>query len=235
MVDLNDDFYLFDLILDEQKIINNDDRICKLCNIPYDNICYECGLNYNKQIFEAHDIYNYKKNEKICYKKITHLKNVLNNLQDKQFKIIPLYVLNLIKLHVRDNVNFINIEVIKYVLKKNNLTKYVKNINSILFLLTQKKPPHIPKEIEIKLIKYFNEIDKIFNQCEKKKRINFLNYYYVIYKLLDLFELPDLLINIPKLKSKYRLKNHDKIWAQICNILNWNYKKTTYLDKKYIN
>ena len=58
--------------------------------------------------------------------------------------------------------------------QKNKYTKYVENVNSILFTLTGKVPPFIPKEIELKLIQYFKQIVKVFDNCKTSNRINFL-------------------------------------------------------------
>ena len=52
-------------------------------------------------------------------------------------------------------------------------------------------------------------------------RINFLNYHFVVYKLLELLDEIRFLQNIPMLKDRIKLIEHDNIWIQICNIIDW--------------
>ena len=46
-------------------------------------------------------------------------------------------------------------------------------------------------------------------------RRSFLNYYYVIFKLLELLKQHDLLPKIPLLKTKLRLRQHDALWKNL--------------------
>ena len=224
MLEFDDDFELLDTLLITQK--PNTDNICSLCFRPFENICYDCGLFYDVPEYEVHDLYNYNKKPLICYQKVTHFREVLSNFQGRECKVIPDVVLSLIKSHVKDDIQSINHYIIKTVLKKNRYTKYVENVNSILFTLTGKVPPFIPKEIELKLIQYFKQIVKVFDNCKTSNRINFLNYYYIIYKLLESMNQVDILKHVPRLKSKHRILEHDKIWRRVCTQLEWEFIKT---------
>jgi len=224
MLELDDDFELLDSLLNIQKpTIEN---ICQLCFKPFEDICNDCGLFYDTPVYEVHDLYNYNKKPVICYQKVTHFREVLGNFQGRECKPIPEFILSLIKSYVDNDISSINIYVIKLVLKKHKLTKYVENVNSILFILTGIVPPFIPKEIELKLIQYFKQIVKVFDICKTSNRINFLNYYYIIYKLLESMEQFDILKDVPKLKSKHRILEHDKIWRRICTQLDLQFIKT---------
>ena len=56
-------------------------------------------------------------------------------------------------------------------------------------------------------------------------RRSFLNYYYVIFKLLEVLKQDDLLPKIPLFK-KLRLRQHDALWKKICEELGWGYRAT---------
>ena len=49
---------------------------------------------------------------------------------------------------------------------------------------------------------------------------------YVLYKLLELMRVDELLPQVPIIKTKLRLMQHDTIWKQICEELDWTFKKT---------
>ena len=224
MLEFDNDFDLLDSLINTDTIICT--NICKLCCKSFETVCEDCGFCYDVNEYTINGLYNYTKIQKVCYQKVTHFKEVLCNFQGRECKIIPDDVLSLIKSHVNNDIQLIDLHVIKHVLKKNKLTKYVENVNSILFILTNIKPPSIPKEIEVKLIQYFKQITQVFDTCKTLTRINFLNYYYIIYKLLELMNQTDILQHVPRMKSKHRILEHNKIWKQICIQLEWEFIRT---------
>ena len=200
--------------------------LCPECNKPMQQMCENCGIFFETQELEVYDLYNYTIKQSICYQKLTHFREVLNNFQGRECKYIPSRVIDIVKRELKDNIAYLNHIVLRTILKKHKLTKYVENVNSILFILTGVQPPFIPKLIEVKLIKYFKQVTEVFHECKTPSRINFLNYYYVLFKLLELMEQVDLSQLVPRIKSKHRVLEHDKIWLQICNALNWKFLKT---------
>lgn len=200
--------------------------LCPVCNIHMDKICYECGAFYDEPEYQIFDIFNYTRKQPNGYQTIVHFKEVLNNFQAREMKHIPPTVFDIVKKEIKNNTQYLNGHVLRGILKKHKLTKYVENVNSILFTLTGLQPPYIPKLIELKLIKYFKQVAEVFHECKTPSRINFLNYYYVLFKLLELMEQVDLSQVVPRIKSKHRVLEHDKIWLQICNALNWKFLKT---------
>jgi hypothetical protein len=53
-----------------------------------------------------------------------------------------------------------------------------------------------------------------------------MNYYYVLCKLLHLTKEYELLPYIPLLKTKQRIREHDRVWYRICLELDWTYYPT---------
>ena len=59
-------------------------------------------------------------------------------------------------------------------------------------------------------------------------RVNFLHYYYVLYKLLELLDVEETkyLNEIPMLKDREKLLEQDIIWKKICHDLDWEFIDT---------
>ena len=76
-------------------------------------------------------------------------------------------------------------------------------------------------------MRYFKQIVSVYEPLKSLKRKRFLNYYYVLYKLLDLMKEHELLPYIPLLRTKQRLREHDRVWYRICLELDWTYRGTT--------
>ena len=120
----------------------------------------------------------------------------------------------------------IDVVSIRSTLRNLKLSKYVECAQSILFAITGKQPPYIRREIEDKLIRYFTQVILPFNTHKPTNRKNLLNCDYVVFKLLELMNQHDILPFIPLLRSRIRLKQHDKLWAKICDELGWAFIKT---------
>lgn len=209
--------------------------LCPVCNIHMDRICYECGAFYDEPEYQIFDIFNYTRKQPNGYQTIVHFKEVLNNFQAREMKHIPPTVFDIVKKEIKNNTQYLNGYVLRGILKKHKLSKYVENVNSILFTLTGLQPPYIPKLIELKLIKYFKQVSRVYGLCKSQNRTNFLNYYYVLYKLLELLNYDDLLGRIPRIKSKHRILEHDRTWKLICDKLNWQFIKTKLVSNNMIS
>ena len=59
---------------------------------------------------------------------------------------------------------------------------------------------------------------------ERDRRRSFLNYYFIIYKLLDLMGQPDLMLQVPLLRTRLRIRQHDVIWTKVCDKLGWAWR-----------
>lgn len=200
--------------------------ICPECNKQVNEVCDECGVCLDVPKLEVFDIYNYMPRHTHCYKTLTHFREILNNWQGRELKAIPDNVYDRIKQATNNKLEILDEQNLKIILKHLKLTKFIENCNSILFTLTGKQPPYLRKEIELKLIRYFKQIAKIYEEFRPTNRTYFLNYYYVLYKLLELMNEDELLSKIPLIRSKHRINQHDRIWQCVCYSLNWQFIKT---------
>jgi len=69
----------------------------------------------------------------------------------------------------------------------------------------------------------FNIIQPLFNKYKSDDRKNFFNYQYVLIKMCELFQLPDVRAHLTYLKSKEKLAAHDVIWKEICDDTGWTF------------
>ena len=198
---------------------------CPACGEPMSKMCYECGAFFDEPEYIVYDLYNYRTLPKRCYRREDHFKEVLAQFQGSEGKEIPRQLLDQIRGEIKDVENT-NQSEIKQILRKLKLTKYVENANSITFALTGQQPPYIKRETQDKMIRLFKQIVRAWDALVKDRSQNFLNYYFVVYKLLDLMDQTELLPKVPLLRTPLRLRRHDRIWRQVCEELGWTFRPT---------
>ena len=81
-------------------------------------------------------------------------------------------------------------------------------------------------ELEETLCNLFMEIQKPYTKYCPPDRVNFLNYYYTLYKLCELLGETKFLQYFPMLKDREKRIEQDQIWKKICEELEWKFKPT---------
>ena len=203
--------------------------ICPMCREPMGEMCEECGVFFEKQEFVVTDLSNFKIKHKRIYKRLDHFKEVLSQFQGKEGKEIPKEVVDKLRENINKEKTTITLNDVKLGLRKLKLNKYVENILYIHHVLTGTPLPYIKREIEDKMVRLFKQLDRVFGLVRSKvpfARTSFLNYYYVLFKLLDAMSQGELLYRVPLLKTSVRLKQHDALWRHICEELDWTFKPT---------
>lgn len=237
-----DKFKEIEEILNESKKETKTSNSCKACNGPlFDSVnegfivCTVCGL-INETYYVSTDSIsrpyigedNKTKNHytiKSCYKRTTHIVDVLNNIQGKTLIDITKEEYNKIKKYLK-NKKDPTLEDIQEALIKLDLKKFISYAPSIYHQITGKfyliiKPSH-----EAKIIHMFKQIQYPYDSKKPDNRKNILRYTYIIYKICELLGYKQYLPYFPLLKSKFKLKQYDEIWKKICRQLNWKYYKT---------
>ena len=163
-----------------------------------------------------------------AYKRINHFREILAQLQAKETTQIPPEVINNIKLQIkkeRITIDQITNKKTKDILKKLGYNKYYEHIPYIKDKLGI-KPPVMSQELEITLCNLFTEIQRPYAKNCPDDRVNFLNYYYTIYKLCELLNQNDFLQHLPMLKDREKKIEQDAIWKKICAEMNWEFIPT---------
>lgn len=193
-------------------------------------ICNVCSRNVQYLIENEKPSYKEPPKE-VCfyaYKKINHFKEILAQFQGKETTQIPAEVIENLKHQLKkERIEIKNLTYYKTkeLLKKLGYNKYYEHINFIKDKLGI-APPHISQELEESLCNFFMEIQYPYAKHCPDYRVNFLHYYYVLYKLFELLGETSYLIEIPMLKDREKLIEQDAIWKKICIELNWEFNST---------
>lgn len=227
----------------DQSFINVNDFVfqtdtCKHCNvgelIPVEHegilVCNNCS-KYVAYLFESEKP-SYKEPPKeacfYAYKRINHFKEILAQFQAKETTQIPCEVIDNIKLQIKKErislSKFTNTKA-KDILKKLGYNKFYEHIPYIKYKLGI-KPPTMTPQLEEQLCNLFMEIQGPYAKFCPDDRVNFLNYYYTIYKLCELLGQTQFLSYFPLLKDREKQIEQDEIWKKICAELNWEFIPT---------
>ena len=209
---------------------------CPNCHHEFDlNIidgtatCPECARTEIRLIESSKP--NFKEpvqnNSYFCYKRINHFNENLNQIQAKESTDIPQMIMDLIKKEIRKSritdLSKLSVPKMKGILKKLKLNKYYEHVPHIINKLNGLPPPKLSAEVEDKLRRMFKEIQAPFEKVCPNNRKNFLNYSYVLHKMVQLLSLDEFLICFPLLKSRDKLHAQDQVWKGICKELRWEF------------
>ena len=213
-------------------------NICTFCKngefIPVDEegllICNKCS-KYVQYLID-NDKPSYKEPPKeVCfyaYKRINHFREILAQFQAKETTQIPEKVIEDIKNQIKkERIELKQITNVKAkeILKKLGYNKYYEHIPFIKDMIGI-KPPIMTPELEDTLCNLFMEIQRPYAKFCPDDRVNFLNYYYTVYKLCELLDQKQFLPYFPMLKDREKRIEQDNIWRQICDELDWEFIPT---------
>ena len=226
-----------DTFLDINNYVVQTD-ICHKCNegelIPIEHegmlVCNKCSMTVQYLVENEKPSYKELPNE-VCfyaYKRINHFREILAQFQAKETTQIPDNVFENIKLQIkkeRINPTQLTNRRAKEMLKKLGYNKYYEHIPFIKDKLGV-KPPVMRPELEERLCSLFMDIQAPYAKYCPDDRVNFLNYYYTVYKLCELLEQTDFLHFFPMLKDREKRIEQDEIWKKICEELDWEFIPT---------
>jgi hypothetical protein len=228
--------------IDESFIdINSYIRVTDICQncykgemIPLDDegilICNVCAVNIPYLIENEKPSYKEPPKE-VCfyaYKKINHFKEILAQFQGKETTQIPDDVIEQIQQQIKKEricIDQLTHHKTKEILKKLGFNKYYEHIAFIKNKLGI-KPPVFSPELEDTLCNLFMEIQSPYAKTCPDYRVNFLNYYYVLFKFCELLEETHFLNDIPLLKDREKLIEQDETWKKMCVELDWEFIPT---------
>lgn len=193
-------------------------------------ICSKCG-NQEKYLIE-HEKPSYKEPPKevnfYAYKRINHFREILAQFQAKESTQIDDTIIEAIRTKIkkeRITLEQLTNEKTKQILKNLGHNKYYEHIPFIKEKLGI-RPPTMSYELETKLCNLFLEIQRPYAKFCPTQRVNFLNYYYVLYKLCELLDEDKYLNHFYMLKDPIKRMEQDEIWKKICGELNWEFIPT---------
>ena len=226
-----------DNYLDVNKFCQQTD-ICQYCNkgemipIEYEGVlvCNVCSKSIKFLVENEKPSYKEPPKE-VCfyaYKRINHFREILAQFQAKETTQIPDEIIENIKLQIkkeRIQLKQITNKKTKEILKKLGYNKFYEHIPFIKDKLGI-KPPVMTPELEETLCNLFIEIQSPYSKYCPEDRVNFLNYYYTVYKLCELLDQDEFLPYFPMLKDREKRIEQDEIWKKICEELDWEFIPT---------
>lgn len=194
------------------------------------SVCNTCG-SFLRVITDTEKPSYKEPPKEVCYyvyKRINHFKEILAQFQAKETTHVSDDILINVKNQIkkeRISLDELTNEKTKEILKKLGYSNYYEHISFIKEKLGI-KPPVMTPELEEKLCNLFLQIQAPYSKFCPKDRVNFLNYYFTIYKLCELINQREFLPYFPMLKDRDKRIEQDAIWKKICLELNWQFIPT---------
>ena len=185
-----------------------DHNLCIDCNmvktIDYQKsilVCMKCGLC---EYYPVHAIsYNHTmqpSRRKCIYKRSDNFKVILNQFLYGGKKLVPDDVMEAIRGEIHDGTNIlynyttpITIPILECILKRKELTIYKDSIYFISLKLSGGSFPHITTKEYNLVLNVFNVVSSIYYKYKPNGRKNFLNYSFVLKKILIMLGKVDML------------------------------------------
>ena len=115
----------------------------------------------------------------------------------------------------------ITIPILDCILKRNELTMYKNSIYFIFFKLSGESFPRITTKEYNTILSVFIVVSGIYDKYRPKGRKSFLNYSFVLKKLLIMLEKVECAKCIPQLKIHSKQKELERVWELITKDPEW--------------
>ena len=221
---------------EEYKEPKHNRNCCIDCNvvktIDYQRstlVCTKCGLCEYYPVNVASYNHTMQPSRRKCiYKRSDNFKVILNQFFYGGKKLVPDDVMETIRDEIHDETNIlynytipITIPILECILKRNELTMYKDTIYFIFFKLSGGSFPHITTKEYNMILSVFNVVSSIFYKYKPKGRKSFLNYSFVLKKLLIMLEKVECAKCIPQLNTHSKQKELERVCELITKDPEW--------------
>ena len=165
---------------------------------------------------------------KCFYKRSDNFKVILNQFFYGGKQFVPDNVMEMIRDEIHDETiilyNYtipITIPILECILKRNELTMYKGSLYYIYFKLSGKSFPHITTKEYNTILNLFNVVSSIYDKYKPNDRKSFLNYSFVLRKLLIMVGKVEYAKYIPPLKTHSKQNELERVWELITNDPEW--------------
>ena len=206
---------------------------CKLRKIvDYERstlVCTKCGLcEYYPVYVASYNHMMHHSRRKCIYKRSDNFKVILNQFFYGGKKLVPDDVMETIRDEIHDETNIlypyeiqITIPILECILKRNELTMYKDSIYFIYFKLSGGSFPHIKTKEYNTILSVFNVVSSVYDKYKPNDRKSFLNYSFVLKKLLIMLGKVECAKCIPQLKTHSKQKELERVWELITKDPEW--------------
>ena len=115
----------------------------------------------------------------------------------------------------------ITIPILECILKRNEQTMYKSSLYYIYFKLSGGSFPHITMKEYNTILNTFNAISSIYDKYKPNDRKSFLNYSFVLKKLLIMLGKVEYAKCITQLKTHSKQKELERVWKLITKDREW--------------
>jgi len=194
-------------------------------------VCLKCGVcleTVEQNSISYRDTTRINMAPRFNYTRRGHFKEAMDKFEGKQNTTIPERVFEVIKDEMKKN------DISKSKLTKDHIFTflqqygygdYYEDTNLIHFRLTGKPPPDISK-YRTRLLELNDIVEKDYDEVKNEERVNALNVYYKLYKLLDRLGYECKMEDFNFLKTRAKIIEHDEVMGKIFNKEGWDFTQT---------
>ena len=211
-------------------------NFCIDCNlemlIDYEKstlVCIKCGVfeYYPVHVQSYNHTMRYSR-RKCIYKRSDNFKVILDQFFYGLKQLVPDDVMKAIRNEIcnRDNILYnytipLTIPILECILKRNKMMKYKNSIYFIFFKLKSQPFQYIMITEKDMMLNMFNVVSNIYDKYKPNDRKSFLNYSFVLKKLLIVLGKNDYAKYIPPLKTNSKRKELERVWELITKDPEW--------------
>ena len=192
-------------------------------------VCTNCGLfNYYPVSVMSYNHTMQLSRRKCIYKRSDNFKVILNQFLCIQNQKVPDEVIRTLwnQINNKDNLLYnytipLTIPILECILKKKKMMKYKNSIYFIYFKLKSQPLPYITITEKDMMLNMFNVVSTIYDEYKPKGRKSFLNYSFVLKKLLIMLGKVEYAKYITPLKTNSKQKELERIWELITKDPEW--------------
>ena len=185
--------------------------------------CTKCGvIEYYPVYVSSYNHTMQPSRRKCIYKRYDNFKVTLNQFFYGGKRVVPDDAMETIRDKIHDKTNIlynytipITIPILECILKRNGLTMYKGSLYYIYFKLSGVPLPHINTKEYNMMLKVFDVVSTIYDEYKPNHRKSFLNYPFVLKKILIMLDKVGYAKYIPKLKTHSKQKELEWLWCLI--------------------
>ena len=221
---------------EEYKEPKHNHNICIDCNmvktIDYKRstlVCTKCGLCEYYPVYVASYNHTMQYSRRKCkYKRSDNFKVILNQFFYGGNGVVPDDIMETIRDEIHNGTNILYnytiplmIPILECISKRNELTMYNDSIYFIYFKLSGGSFPHVTTKEYNTILSMFNVVSSIYDKYKCNDRKSFLNYSFVLKKLLIMLGKVEYAKYIPQLKTHSKQKELERVWELITKDHEW--------------
>ena len=191
--------------------------------------CTKCGLCEYYPVYVTSYNHTMQYSRRKCfYKRSDNFKVIPNQFLYGEKKLVPDDIMEAIRDEIHDGTNILynytiplTTSILECILKRKGLTMYKDSIYYIFFKLSGVPYPYITmKEYEL-ILNAFGVVSTIYEKYKPNGRKSFLNYSFILRKILIMLGKVGYAKYIPPLKTRSKQNELERVWDLITKDPEW--------------